>query len=66
MNAVTEGAGHCEKMVSCFQKIMKGECANQDMEAEEGRKEAEQDEMLFEHAGILDPSSHICCQSLLR
>jgi|EP00090_Calanus_glacialis_P002962 hypothetical protein len=26
-NAVTEGAGHCEKIVSCIQMIMKGECA---------------------------------------
>jgi len=57
-NGVTEGAGHCEKIVGCIQKIMKGECASQDMEAEEGgdEEEAEQDEMLFEYAGEVLPN----------
>ena len=57
-NAVTEGAGHCEIIVGCVQKIMKGECASQDTEAEEGgeEEEAEQDEMLFEYAGEVLPN----------
>eukprot|EP00092_Neocalanus_flemingeri_P005200 GFUD01005593.1.p1 GENE.GFUD01005593.1~~GFUD01005593.1.p1 ORF type:complete len:950 (+),score=322.92 GFUD01005593.1:135-2852(+) len=58
-SAVTDGAGHCEKIISCVQKIMKGECACQDMEAEEGgeeEEEAEQDEMLFEYAGEVLPN----------
>ena len=56
--AVTEGAGHCEIIVGCVQKIMKGECASQDTEAEEGgeEEEAEQDEMLFEYAGEVLPN----------
>merc|ERR1711892_73647 len=57
-NAVTEGAGHCEIIVGCVQKIMKGECASQDTEAEEGgeEEEAEQDELLFEYAGEVLPN----------
>jgi len=57
-SAVTEGSGHCEMIVSCVQKIMKGECACQDMEAEDGgeEEEAEQDEMLFEYAGEVLPN----------
>merc|ERR1719516_728954 len=45
-------------IVSCVQKIMKGECACQDMEAEDGgeEEEAEQDEMLFEYAGEVLPN----------
>merc|ERR1719419_1223082 len=55
---VTEGSGHCEMIVSCVQKIMKGECACQDMEAEDGgeEEEAEQDGMLFEYAGEVLPN----------
>jgi len=57
-SAVTVGDGHCEKIVSCVQKIMKGECACQDAEAEESgeEEEAEQDEMLFEYAGEVLPN----------
>jgi len=56
--AVTEIPGHCEMIVGCVQKIMKGECASQDTEAEEGgdEEEAEQDEMLFEYAGEVLPN----------
>jgi len=56
--AVTDVPGHCEMIVGCVQKIMKGECASQDTEAEEGgdEEEAEQDEMLFEYAGEVLPN----------
>ena len=45
-------------IVGYVQKIMKGECASQDTEAEEGgeEEEAEQDEMLFEYAGEVLPN----------
>lgn len=55
--AVTEHAGMNEKIIGCVQKIMKGECACQDMEGEDGEEEeAEQDEMLFEYAGEVLPN----------
>merc|ERR1712025_1230055 len=56
--AVTDVPGHSEMIVGCVQKIMKGECASQDTEAEEGgdEEEAEQDEMLFEYAGEVLPN----------
>merc|ERR1712013_283599 len=56
--AVTDVPGHCEMIVGCVQKIMKGECASQDTGAEEGgdEEEAEQDEMLFEYAGEVLPN----------
>ena len=54
---VTEDPKHIEKIISCVQKIMKGECACQDIEIdEEDEEEAEQDEMLFEYAGEILPN----------
>merc|ERR1719350_1028061 len=58
---VTGVQGHPEMIVSCVQKIMKGECACQDAEEAEGgdegaEEEAEQDEMLFEYAGEVLPT----------
>merc|ERR1740129_2221214 len=56
--AVTSVQGYPEAIVGCVQKIMKNECACQDMDdadSEEG-EEAEQDEMLFEYAGEVLPN----------
>ena len=54
---VTEDPKHIAKIISCVQKIMKGECACQDIEIdEEDEEEAEQDEMLFEYAGEILPN----------
>jgi len=59
-DGVTGVQGHPELIVSCVQKIMKGECACQDAEEAEGGEEedeeAEQDEMLFEYAGEVLPT----------
>merc|ERR1719242_2522934 len=54
---VTENPKHINKIISCVEKIMKGECACQDVELdEEDEEEAEQDEMLFEYAGEILPN----------
>jgi len=58
--AVTSVPGVVEKVVTCVQKIMRGECACQDVEeaegGDEGDEEAEQDELLFEYAGEVLPN----------
>ena len=47
--AATRDQGNIDKVLSCVKRIMKGECACQDVELEDGdEEEAEQDEMLFE------------------
>jgi len=54
---ITQVQAHVDKILSCTRMIMKGECACQDVEAEEGdEEEAEQDEMLFEYAGEIIPN----------
>jgi len=59
-SATTDIPGMVERIVTCVQKIMKGECACQDVEeaegGDEGDEEAEQDELLFEYAGEVLPN----------
>ena len=55
--AATRDQGNIDKVLSCVKRIMKGECACQDVELEDGdEEEAEQDEMLFEYAGEIIPN----------
>ena len=54
---VTEDPQHVVKIIGCVERIMKGECACQDVELdEEDEEEAEQDELLFEYAGDILPN----------
>jgi len=55
---VTSVEGYPEAIVGCVQKIMKNECACQDMDDADSvdGEEAEQDEMLFEYAGEVLPN----------
>jgi len=57
---LTNLASHPEKIVLCISKIMKGECACQEQDDEEGMEEdeeiSEQDEAIFEYAGDVLPS----------
>ena len=59
-NAVTSHAGVPEKLIECVQRVMKSECACMDDEdagdETEETQDAEQDEILFEHAGDILPS----------
>ena len=55
--AATINTGNIDKILTCVQSIMKGECACQDVQEDEGDdEEAEQDEMLFEYAGEIIPN----------
>lgn len=55
--SVTINTGNIDKILTCVRSIMKGECACQDIQEEEGEEEeAEQDEMLFEYAGEIIPN----------
>ena len=54
---VTRQQAHIDKILGCVKRIMKGECACQDIEVDDGdEEEAEQDEMLFEYAGEIIPN----------
>ena len=68
--AATRDQGNIDKVLSCVKRIMKGECACQDVEVEDGdEEEAEQDEILF---GRVHPqprqgddarlTSWVCCR----
>jgi len=56
--SATRDPANIDKMLGCVKKVIKKECACQDVEAEDGdeEEEAEQDEMLFEYAGEIIPS----------